>query len=164
MVDVGAGNGSVAAAILKQNPRLEAIIFDRPQVTGAAKEFLMAADVDDRCRLVPGSFFESVPSGGDLYLLSNVIHDWDDENAALILRNCRAVVKRNTPLILLEAILPPHGKPNGAVMADVNMLVMLNGKERTEREYAVLLQRAGFRLATTIQITERLSLLEALPA
>jgi SAM-dependent methyltransferase len=164
MVDVGAGNGSVAAAILKQNPRLEAIIFDRPQVTGAAKEFLMAADVDDRCRLVPGSFFESVPSGGDLYLLSNVIHDWDDENAALILRNCRAVVKRNTPLILLEAILPPHGKPNGAVMADVNMLVMLNGKERTEREYAVLLRRAGFRLATTIQITERLSLLEALPA
>jgi SAM-dependent methyltransferase len=162
LVDVGAGNGSVSAGVLSANPKLEAIIFDRPAAMTAAERFVAEAGLQDRCRLVAGDFFESVPMGGDVYMLSNVIHDWDDARAGKILRNCRASMKRNTPLILLETVLPPHGQPNGAVMADVNMLVMLTGQERTEGAYKSLLRASGFHPSRTIPISPRLSLIEAL--
>lgn len=161
LVDVGAGNGSVSAAVLSANPKLEAIIFDRPAAMSAAERFVAECGLQDRCRLVGGDFFDSVPTGGDVYMLSNIIHDWDDARAGNILRTCRASMKRNTPLILLETILPQHGEPNGAVMADVNMLVMLTGQERTEDAYRSLLRASGFHLSRTLPISRRLSLLEA---
>jgi hypothetical protein len=163
IVDVGAGNGSVSAAILKENPQLVAIIFDQPQVISAAEHLLTAAGVRDRCRLVPGNFFQSVPSGGDIYILSNIIHDWDDARAAGILRNCRLAMSTAAPVILLESVLPPHGHPNRAVLADVNMMAMLTGKERTQEEYGSLLTTAGLRLTKIVPITQRLSLIEARP-
>ena len=161
IVDVGAGSGSVSAAILSGNPKLEAIIFDQPQVISAAMRLLTAAGLHARCRLVPGDFFESIPTGGDIYMLSNIIHDWDDARAVGILRNCRAAMKRATPLILLETVLPPHGQPTRALLADVNMMVMLTGKERTEDEYGSLLHTAGLRLSRIVPISQRLSLIEA---
>lgn len=164
IVDVGGGNGSVSAAILQENPNLKAIILDRPETVGAARQLLEAERLEDRCQLIAGDFFESIPSGGDLYLLSNIIHDWDDERAVEILRNCRAAMAPNTPVILLEAVLLPHGRSNGAVLADVNMLVMLTGKERTEDQYASLFRSAGFRPSRTISINDRLSVIEALSA
>lgn len=162
LVDVGAGNGSVSAAVLSANPKLEAIIFDRPAVMSAAERFVAEAGLQARCRLVAGDFLDSVPTGGDVYMLSNIIHDWDDVRAGNILRNCRAAMKRNAPLILLEAILAPHGEPNGTVMADVNMLVMLTGHERTEDAYHSLLRASGLRPSRTIALSRRLSLIEAL--
>jgi hypothetical protein len=161
LVDVGAGNGSVSAAILSAYPKLAAIIFDRPAVMSAAERFVAQAGLQDRCRLVAGDFFDSVPMGGDIYMLSNIIHDWDDARAGNILRNCRASMKANTPLILLETVLPPHGEPNGALLADVNMLVMLTGQERTEDAYQSLLRASGFHPSRTIPISPRLSLIEA---
>lgn len=161
LVDVGAGNGSVSLAALSANPRLEAIIFDRPAVMSAAERSVAEAGLQDRCRLVAGDFFDSVPTGGDVYMLSNIIHDWDDTRARKILRNCRASMNRNALLILLETVLPPHGEPNRAVMADVNMLVMLTGEERTEAAYHSLLRGSGFQPSRTIPISPRLSLIEA---
>lgn len=161
LVDVGAGDGSVSAGVLSANPKLEAIIFDRPAVMSAAERFVAEAGLQNRCRLVAGDFFDSVPTSGDVYMLSHIIHDWDDARAARILRNCRAAMKRNTPLLLLETILPPHGEPNGAVMADVNMLVMLTGQERTEDAYHSLLRASGLHPSRTIPISPRLSLVEA---
>jgi predicted O-methyltransferase YrrM len=163
IVDVGAGNGSVSAAILNQNPELEAIVFDQPQVVSAAKQLLSAAGLTDRCRLVPGDFLQSIPSGGDIYMLSNIIHDWDDAHAVRILRNCRTAMRVDSPLILIEAILPPHGQPTGAVLADVNMMAMLTGKERTQDEYGALLRAAGLRLSKIVPVSDRLSLIEARP-
>jgi predicted O-methyltransferase YrrM len=163
IVDVGAGNGSVSAAILNQNPELEAIVFDQPQVVSAAKQLLSAAGLIDRCRLVPGDFLQSIPSGGDIYMLSNIIHDWDDAHAVRILRNCRTAMRVDSPLILIEAILPPHGQPTGAVLADVNMMAMLTGKERTQDEYGALLRAAGLRLSKIVPVSDRLSLVEARP-
>lgn len=162
IVDIGAGNGSVSAAILRRNPHLQAIIFDQPQVISGASAALIAGGLGQRCRLAAGDFFQSIPIGGDVYMLSNVIHDWDDSSSLRILRNCKAVMTPKTPLILLEAILPPHGEPSGVVMSDVNMLVMLTGRERTLDQYSTLLEGAGFRLLKTIPITQRLSLIEAL--
>ena len=161
LVDVGAGNGSLSVAALSANPKLEAIVFDRPAVMSAAERFVAEAGLQDRCRFVAGDFFDSVPTGGDVYMLSNVIHDWDDASASKILRNCRASMNRNTPLILLEAILPPHGEPNGALMADVNMLVMLTGQERSEDAYHSLLRASGLHPSRTIPISPRLSLIES---
>lgn len=163
IVDVGAGNGSVSAAVLARNRDLKAIIFDRPQVMKAATELLGSAALAGRCRLIAGDFFESVPSGGDIYLLSNVIHDWGDADALRILRNCRAAMDQSTPLIVLEAVLPRHGQTDGTVMSDVNMLVMLTGRERTQDEYASLLHTAGLHVSKTTSISGRLSLIEAFP-
>jgi len=163
VVDVGGGNGSVAAMILGRHPHLEAVIYDQAQVLAAAESYLTAASVRSRCRLVPGNFFESVPEAGDAYVLSNIIHDWDDERALRILRNCRAAMAPGAAVLLLEAVLPEHGSPSVAAMADVNMMVLLTGRERTEKQYAALLEAAGLRLSKVTPIWARESLIEARP-
>jgi SAM-dependent methyltransferase len=161
IVDVGGGNGSVSAMILKGNPALEAVIYDQPQVLEAADRYLSDAGVRTRCRLVPGNFFETVPAGGDLYVLSNIIHDWDDERALRILANCRAAMTPAAAVLLLEAILPEHGSPSQAAMADVNMMVMLTGRERTAAQYRKLLADADLQLTKIATVSERDSLIEA---
>jgi len=161
MVDVGGGNGSVSAVILKQNPSLEAVIYDQPQVLDAADRYLTAAGVRSRCRLVPGDFFSSVPDDGDLYILSKIVHDWDDERAVRILRNCRTSMKPSAAVLLLEAVLPEHGRPSVATMFDVNMMVMLTGREWTEAQFRSLLAGADLRLTSVVAISDRLSLIEA---
>jgi hypothetical protein len=163
IVDVGGGNGSVSAVILKQNPSLEAVIYDQPQVLQAADRYLTAAGVRPRCRLAPGDFFSSVPGGGDIYVLSNIIHDWDDERAVRILRNCRTSMQPSAALLMMEAVLPEHGTPSVAAMFDVNMMVMLTGRERTEAQYRSLLGAAGLRLTRVAAISDRLSVIEARP-
>jgi predicted O-methyltransferase YrrM len=163
IVDVGGGNGSVSAVILKQNPSLEAVIYDQPQVLEAADRYLSAAGVRSRCRLVAGDFFSSVPDDGDIYMLSNIVHDWDDERAVRILRNCRTSMKPGAAVLLLEAVLPEHGRPSPATMFDVNMMVMLTGRERTEAQFRSLLGGAELRLTKVVAISDRLSLIEARP-
>jgi hypothetical protein len=163
IVDVGGGNGSLSALILNRNPALEAVIYDQPQVLEAADRYLSEAGVRSRCRLVRGNFFESVPEGGDAYMLSNIVHDWDDTRALRILRNCRAAMAPEATVLLLEAVLPEHGIPSAAAMADVNMMVLLTGRERTKKQYASLLEAAGLRLTKVTPIWERESLIEARP-
>jgi ubiquinone/menaquinone biosynthesis C-methylase UbiE len=163
MVDVGGGNGSVTAAILKLHPRLEAVIYDQPHVLPAADLYLEKRGVRDRCRLVAGNFFESVPQGGDVYLLSNIIHDWDDDRALLILRNCRRAMTPKARALLLEIVMPPHGHPSRAVMYDVNMMVLLHGQERSADEYRNLLAEANLELAPIKHLSDRIDLLEGMP-
>lgn len=163
LVDVGGGNGSVAALILKRNPGMTAVIYDQPQVLEAAERYLSEAGVRSRCRLVPGDFFRSVPEGGDLYVLSTIVHDWDDERAVRILQNCRAVMKPAAAVVLVEAVLPEHGHPSRAAMADVNMMVMLTGRERTEGEYRALLGAADLELTRVVRVSERDSIIEGRP-
>lgn len=163
IVDVGGGNGAVAASILAAHPHVSAIIEDQPQVLEAAREFLSRRGLLDRCRLVPGNFFESVPAGGDVYVLSHIVHDWNDDAALKILANCRAAMRPSSRLLLLEAVLPPHGTQMAATLFDVNMLVMLGGKERTEAEFRDLLGRADFALHRIVPLSERRSLIEAKP-
>lgn len=163
LVDVGGGNGSVSAMILKRNPAMEAVVYDQPQVLEAAERYLTAAGVRSRCRLVPGDFFRSIPDGGDLYVLSNIVHDWDDARALRILKNCRAAMASTAVMLLIEAVLTEHGRPSPAAMADVNMMVLLTGRERTEEQYRALLAGAGLRLTKVSPIYEREDLIEARP-
>jgi SAM-dependent methyltransferase len=163
IVDVGGGNGSVSAMILKRNPAMEAVVYDQPQVLEAAERYLSEAGVRARCRLVPGNFFESVPQGGDIYFLSNIVHDWDDERALRILRNCRAAMTPAAAVLLLETILPEHGHPSEAAMGDVNMMVMLTGRERTAAQYRKLLADADLQLRKVVAVSAHDSLIEARP-
>jgi hypothetical protein len=120
--------------------------------------------VTERCRVVGGTFFESVPPGGDAYILSVVIHDWDDEPASVILGNCRRAMPTSSRLLLIERVLPDQ--PGGDVYSylnDLNMLHSLSGRERSEAEYRTLLARSGLRLARVVATRSPFAVVEAWP-
>ena len=147
LVDVGGGSGTLIAAILKATPGLRGILFDTPAGIRAAPRNLNDSEIAYRCRVVAGDFFESVPGGGDAYILKSVIHDWNDERAADILRNCRGAMPRHGRLLLVEPVLPARvesAEITGVVMSDLNMLVCAGGRERTETEFRELFAATGF--------------------
>jgi hypothetical protein len=161
IVDVGGGHGALIEAILKQNTKAKGIVFDRPEVIEAAKDRLASVGLSNRCECRGGDFFISVPSGGDVYLLASVIHDWNDEKSLTILRNCRRVMGNNTRILLLEMVIPPGDVPFFGKLLDLNMLVNFGGRERTEVEYRNLLSAAGFQLTRIVPTRTPASLIEA---
>ncbi len=146
IVDVGGGNGSLLAAILKATPATKGVLFDLPHVTEKAKRQLANAGVAERCEVIAGDAFISVPEGGDAYILSRVIHDWDDARATAILKNCRRAIVGNAKLLLLENVVGPVNAPDIAKFLDLTMLVVAGGRERNEIEYRTLLEASGFTL------------------
>jgi hypothetical protein len=163
VVDVGGGRGGLLAAILSANPHLRGVLFDVPTVVAGADGELSRAGVGDRCRVVGGDFFDSVPKGGDAYLLSGVIVDWGDDQAVKILSTCRAAMADTACLLIAEMVLPEGVAPSLGKFVDLNMLVMTGGCQRTEAEFRALLDRAGFRLVRIVPSSGRLSLVEAVP-
>lgn len=146
LVDVGGGHGQLLSQILAAYPDLTGILYDQPAVVAGADSVL--ADVSDRCEVVGGDFFASVPAGGDAYLLKHIIHDWDDADSLKILANCRQVMQPGDRLLLLEQVVRAGNEPNLAKWLDLNMLVMTQGgRERTQAEFATLLADAGFQLS-----------------
>jgi len=153
VVDVAGGRGRLLTAILERNPQLRGVLFDLPHVIEEARLLVNDAGVGARCEFVGGNFFEAVPSGGDAYLLRNIIHDWKDDRAVAILESCRRAMASAAHLVLVERYLPED--PREAVPvhhADLEMLVNVGGQERTTEEYAALLRRGGFRLTRTIPL------------
>ncbi len=164
IVDVGGGRGGLLAAILSANPHLQGVLFDVPTVVAGIDDELAAAEVVGRCEVVSGDFFDSVPDGADAYLLSAIIHDWDDDQAVQILRTCRAAMTDSACMLLAEIVLPEGPAPSMGKLADLEMLVMTaGGRQRTEAELRALLGRAGLRLTRTIPSTSMVSLVEAVP-
>jgi hypothetical protein len=159
IVDVGGGRGSLLAGILEAYPTARGVLFDQPAVVAGAPVVLAAACVADRCRVVGGSFFESVPPDGDAYILSVVIHDWDDEPASVILGNCRRAMPTSSRLLLIERVLGDVS----SYLNDLNMLHSLSGRERSEAEYRTLLARSGLRLARVVATQSPFAVLEAWP-
>ncbi|MGI5202214.1 methyltransferase [Spirillospora sp. CA-108201] len=143
VADLGGGDGTLLAAILRAHPGLRGVLFDLP--TGLAAAAGPLADVADRAEIVPGDFFEAVPPGADAYVLKSVIHDWHDAKATAILRNCRAAMGPDARVLLLEQVMPETVTPGsaGIVNNDLNMLVATGGRERTEAEFRELLAGAG---------------------
>jgi 2-polyprenyl-3-methyl-5-hydroxy-6-metoxy-1,4-benzoquinol methylase len=164
LVDIGGGNGSLLTAVLRQTPSLKGTLYDLPHVIERAKPNIHAAGVGDRCTMVAGSFFESVPTGYDAYLMRHIIHDWDDEKALTILRNCRKAIKPTGKLLLIEAVIPPGNDPSWSKFLDLNMLLIPGGQERTEAEYRQLYTAAGFRLTRIVPTTTEISVIEGEPA
>ena len=146
LVDVGGGNGALLADVLASNPALRAVLFDQAHVVAGADQVLEAAGVADRCRIESGNFFEAVPEGGDAYLLKSIIHDWEDEDSSAILRVVRAAMPEGAALLVVERDLGAPNEDAPAKFSDLNMLVGPGGRERTQDEYAALLESTGFRL------------------
>ncbi len=163
LVDVGGGHGALAAAVLRQNPRMRAVIFDQPAVLEGTASVLRQAGLLARCDLSPGDFFQAVPDGADLYVLKDIIHDWDDVRAAVILQNVRQAMRPDAKLLVIESIIPPGNEPFRGKLVDITMLVFTGGRERTEPEYTRLLYGAGLRLNRAIPLKSGPSVLEALP-
>jgi hypothetical protein len=146
LVDVGGGNGALLASVLASNPALQGILFDQAHVVAGADQVLEAAGVADRCRIESGSFFESVPEGGDAYLLKSIVHDWEDEESSAILRVVRAAMPEGATLLVVERDLGAPNEDAPTKFSDLNMLVGPGGRERTQDEYASLFESTGFRL------------------
>jgi hypothetical protein len=161
LVDVGGGHGFFLASVLLANPGTSCVIFDQPHVVVGARAAMADFGVADRATVVGGDFFEAVPEG-DGYVLSWIIHDWDDERALTILRNCRQSIAPGGRLLLIEAVVPAGDEPHFAKVLDA-VLMTMGGVERTEAEYADLLARAGFRLERVVPTMAPLSVLEATP-
>lgn len=161
LIDVGGGYGGLITGILKRNPQLQGILFDAPEVIEGAREKVAAAGVSDRCKTVSGNFFESVPPGGDAYIMKWIIHDWDDDRSIQILKNCRQHMSPDSKLILVDSVVPENDAPDFSKFFDLNMLVMTGGKERTESEFRDLLQAGGFRLLRVIPTDLPPSIIEA---
>ena len=150
LADVGGGEGGLLATILTANPTLRGVLFDLPHVVASAGSLLERAGVADRCEVVGGSFFETAPEGADAYLLKSIIHDWDDAAAIQILRTCRAVMANTGRLLVVEPVIQPGNEPDRAKFSDLNMLVMLGGRERTADDFERLYTEAGFRMTSIV--------------
>ncbi|NLC70519.1 MAG: methyltransferase [Desulfuromonadaceae bacterium] len=152
VVDVGGGNGALIDAILKENPHAIGTIFDLPLVVAEASRAASLNKDENRRQTIAGDFFhDEIPSGGDIYVLSNIIHDWDDERALQILRNCCAAMGKNSKLLLIEEILPENVLDAPVTVAnDLSMLLLTGGRERTLAEYRDLLNDAGIVLTKLI--------------
>lgn len=161
VVDVGGGQGALLVEILQRNPALQGIVFDRREVVAGAPALLANAGVAERCRIVSGDFFAVVPAGGDVYTLSQIVHDWDDERAAVILARCRQAAPAGAKILLIEQVMPADGVPPNLAFEDLCMLVWTGGIQRTEAEYAALLAGAGFRFTRTIPTASTYSIVEA---
>jgi len=164
IADVGGGRGAMLAAILKARPAAHGILFDRPNVLESARNQLADAGVIDRCAIVPGNFFEEVPRGADTYVLSQIIHDWDDERAISILKNCRAAMDANSRLFVIEQLLDVKSPEPATALLDLTMLIVLWGKERTVDEYDLLFSQANLKRLRIIPTASPFSIVEAIPA
>jgi hypothetical protein len=161
IVDVGGGTGNLITTILAANPQPRGVLYDLPHVILEAKKLIQSRGLTNRVTVQGGSFFESVPAGGDAYVLSHVIHDWSEEQCLTILGHCRRAMKPGSRLLIIEMVLPPGDVPHPGKMLDMMMLVGPGGQERTADEYRVLLGKAGFRLTRVVPTASAVSVVEA---
>jgi ubiquinone/menaquinone biosynthesis C-methylase UbiE len=164
IVDVGGGQGEFLIAVLKAHPTLTGVLFDLPAAINSAQQAIAAADLTERCALVAGDFFAAVPSGGDAYMLSTVIHNWLDDKATAILQNCHRAMGKNGRLLLIERVLPSRTERSAmphpyTSLADLMMMV-IGGQERTEAEFRALYAHAGFALTRVIPTQSPFSVIE----
>ncbi|GAA6620103.1 methyltransferase [Scytonema sp. NUACC26] len=161
IVDVSGGQGTFIAEILKANPTMKGILFDQPPVAQGARRYIEAQGVAERCEIMGGNFCEFVPSGGDAYILKQILHTCNDESALTILKNCHQVMNENSKLIIFEAVIPPANKRSLSKWFDLHMLLMGEGQERTETEYQELLAAAGFMVNKVIFTQAPIDVIEA---
>jgi hypothetical protein len=163
IIDIGGGQGKLLEKILQFNLDLRGAVFDTPSTIESAKQQLSNDLLRGRCSYVAGDFFTSVPQGADAYLLCGVIHDWDDDRAVAVLRNCRSAMTKKSRLLLVEMIVPDGPSASFSKLLDLNMLVMNGGRERTRAEFCTLLDVADFKLTKIVPTMAPQSVIEAVP-
>jgi O-methyltransferase domain/Dimerisation domain len=163
IIDVGGGHGTLIARILQKYPEMTGILFDSPHVAESARESIASAGLAQRCEVVGGDFFKSIPSGCDAYLLRWIIHNWDNERAVTILRNCRQGMGERSRLLLIESVIPAGNEFHPGKLLDYIMLTSHSGQERMAEEYDSLLREADLRLNKVVPTGSHLSVIEAVP-
>jgi len=163
VVDVGGGNGTQLAAILRRYPSTTGILYDLPAVVERAPTNILRLGLADRCRLLGGDFFASIPAGSDAYVMRHVIHDWDDVAAVAILRNCRKAMGPGGRVLVIENVIPSGNGPGFGKWLDLMMLVA-GGRERTEEQYRQLFAKAELAVHRVIPTTHEVSVIEGVAA
>ena len=164
IVDVGGGLGHLLAGLLKANPKARGVLFDLPEVVDKAAANLEKAGLAARCAVVSGDIFESVPAGGDYYIIKHVLNDWDDQRCVRVLRNCRAVLPSVGRVLVINSFLPERATAGAHMLwSDVYRLVQGVGRERSRAQFESLFETAGLRLATVHPTDVGLNVLEAVP-
>jgi hypothetical protein len=161
VVDVGGSHGSFVAAVLQREKTARGVLFDRPDVVEGAGATLETAGVTDRVERVSGSFFDGVPGGGDVYLLKHILHDWSDDECVTILRHVREAMTPDARVVVVEMLITSGGPPSPAPLLDLNMLVLLSGKERTADEFGALFAKAGLVLKGVTPTHSPVAVIEA---
>jgi SAM-dependent methyltransferase len=164
VVDVGGAHGALLRGILEKYPKATGVLFDLPHVVEGSKKEVERAGLAGRVETVGGDFFKEVPAGGDLYLLKHILHDWDDAKSVAILQTVRKAMKPTSKALVVEFPLPEDASPSPAHLMDLNMLVMLDGRERTPAQYGALFAKAGLRLSRFIPTPSPIGIAEAVPA
>jgi len=164
IADIGGGHGKLMTSILKKHYGVRGIVFDAPHVATGAGPHIESMGLSERCKAVGGDFFQSAPAA-DSYILKSVIHDWDDDKAIAVLKNCAAAMHGNEgKVLLLEMVLSPGNEPHIGKWIDLEMLMMAGGHERTETEFAELLSRAGLRLTRVVRTKSPMCVIESVRA
>jgi predicted O-methyltransferase YrrM len=164
IVDVGGSYGALLSTVLRAAPDARGVLFDQPHVAAIAAERLAAGDVADRCSTVGGDFFAELPDGADAYLLSQILHDWDDADAIRILTCCRRSIPADGTLLVVDFVLPENDEPAISKWVDLHMMVLLGARERTASELDELLAAAGFRRGRIVPTSAGPSIIVATPA
>ena len=164
ITDIGGATGHILTTILAAHPGPSGMVFDVPDNQAPAAELIQARGMSDRVTFVPGSFFESVPAGSDLYILSHILHDWSEEQCLAILANCHRAMTPSSRLLVIEMVLAEGNAFHPGKMLDMTMLATTTGQERTESEYRDLLEKAGFKLSRVIPTSSAISIVEAVLA
>ncbi len=160
LVDVGGGHGHLLTSILKDYPQVRGVIFDLEHVLAGTQTRIDSAGVAARCETAAGDFFQSVPEG-DAYIMKHIIHDWSDERARTILKNCHRAGRGAARVILVEAVLAAGNEPHFAKWLDLEMLMLPGGRERTDEEFGRLFEQTGFRLTRVLQTKSPVCVIEA---
>jgi predicted transcriptional regulator len=163
LIDIAGGHGAILRAILRQNPQMRGVLAEMAEVLPQSRSAIEADGLADRCKAVACDFFTAIPEGGDGYFMKHIIHDWNDDKAGTILKNIRKVIPSSGKLILAEAVIPSGDQPHPGKLIDLEMLVFVGGKERSEDEFRTLLAASGFEVTQIIDNHSPLSLIEALP-
>lgn len=162
IIDIGGGNGSFMLEILNANKEIKGYVFDLPELKNAASVNITNATLSDRCQFIGGDFFKDIPRLASIYLMKSIIHDWSDEDALKILKNCRKGMDENSKLLIVEQIIFPNRKRDAIKFSDMMMLVLFGSKERTEKEFKSLLRQARLKINTIIQTDTEFSIIEAI--
>jgi hypothetical protein len=166
IVDVGGGDGALLARLLQAHPRAEGVLLDGPEAAANAKARMARAGLTSRCATEAGDFFSAVPSGADLYLLRQILHDWDDERCVELLRACRHAMPPTARLMIIERVLEEDATGQDAQFAalmDLYMMTVVGGEERSGREFGDLLDKAGFDVGTVHHLPTAVAVIEARP-
>jgi hypothetical protein len=159
VVDVGGGQGGLLAEILRIYPAVKGTLHDRTEVV-KEPAYLTGAEYIDRCEIVGGDFFKTVPTGGDAYILKRILHDWNDQRCLEILRTCRDAMREKTRILVIDAVVPPGNEAHPSKIMDILMMTLVEGRERTEEEFRDLIRQAGLKLTRVIATPSVLSIVE----